>query len=141
MTELITSRDQWLIEYRKQKSSIWVIAELSDGTEVYFKDHKKWLKVKDKCSQEDLYVKAVRLQFRSHVVRLDMEDSEAAYLVRSVMGEVGGPTKHYYTVGKLREGIVYKSRWLVPEKVEDSLDNCFKEAIIYNHAHKTNRQE
>ena len=53
-------------------------------------------------------------------------------------------TKDYYTIGKLVDGVVLKSRWLTPEliveeKIEDSLDNCFEEAIIYNHARKTNR--
>ena len=142
MTEFITSRDGWLAEYRKDKSSIWVIAELSDGTEVYFKNHKRWLDLREKCYEEDLYIHAVRLQYRSHVVKSDLQDADAAYLVRSVMGEVGGPTKQYYTVGKLLDGTMHKSMWVIPElieeeKVEETLDNCFEEAIIYNHARKT----
>ena len=139
MTEFITSRDQWLLEYRKDKESVWVISELSDGSEIYFKDYKKWLEIKSKCEEESLSVEAIRLQYRSHVVRSNTKSSEGVYLVRSIMGEVGGITRNYYTVGKMKKGAVHKSRWLLPELIEeekekDTLDNCFEEAIIYNHA-------
>ena len=146
MTDFITSRDQWLLEYRKDKESVWVISELSDGSEIYFKDYKVWMEVKSKCEEESLSVEAIRLQYRSHVVRSDLGESDAAYLIRSLQGEVGGITRNYYTVGKIKKRAVYKSRWLLPELIEeekekDTLDNCFEEAIIYNHARKPNRKE
>jgi len=73
------------------------------------------------------------------------EDAEALYFVRSVMGAMGMKTKNYFTVGYLKEGIVYKKMWLVPElmvekELEDTLDQCFEEAMLYN-GKKKNREE
>jgi hypothetical protein len=143
MEKYVTNREAWLKEYRKDKESIWVRVILSDGLEIFFKDFKTWLSLRDKCKNDSLSVCMVKLQYRSHVVDIDTADSEAVYLVRAIMGEIGGNSRNYYTVGTLKDNIVYKTRWLVPElveeeKVEETLDNCFEEAIIYNHARKTN---
>jgi len=143
MDQYTTTRDQWLIEYRKDKEAIWIIAVLSDGTEVYFKEYKTWMSLKDTCDSENLYIHSIRLQYRSHVVESDTEDAEAVYLVRSVKGQIGGRTSQYYTIGTLKDGMMCKTRWLIPElaeeeKFEETLDNCFEEAIIYNHARKPN---
>ena len=144
MTDYITTREGWLTEYRKDKKLIWVRVVLSDGREIYFTDYKTWLSIKETCADEKLSVSIVRLQYKSHVETTNVSDADAVYLVRSLMGQIGGETKDYYTIGKLVDGVVLKSRWLTPEliveeKIEDSLDNCFEEAIIYNHARKTNR--
>lgn len=144
MTDYITTREGWLTEYRKDKKLIWVRVVLSDGREIYFTDYKTWLSIKETCADEKLSVSIVRLQYKSHVETTNVSDADAVYLVRSLMGQIGGETKNYYTIGKLVDGVVLKSRWLTPEliveeKIEDSLDNCFEEAIIYNHARKTNR--
>jgi hypothetical protein len=143
MTQYTTSRKEWLLEYRKDKEAIWVRAVLSDGVEIFFKDYSVWLSLQEKCESESLSVCTIKLQYRSHVIEVDTSDAEAVYLVRSVMGEFGGNTRNYYTIGTLQDGVVYKTRWLVPEleaeeKSEETLDNCFEEAIIHNHAHKTN---
>jgi len=143
MEQYVTNREAWLKEYRKDKESIWVRVTLSDGLEIFFKDFKTWLSLRDKCKNDSLSVCMVKLQYRSHVVDIDTADSEAVYLVRAIMGEIGGNSRNYYTVGTLKDNIVYKTRWLVPElveeeKVEETLDNCFEEAIIYNHARETN---
>ena len=144
MTDYITTREGWLTEYRKDKKLIWVRVVLSDGREIYFTDYKTWLSIKETCADEKLSVSIVRLQYKSHVETTNVSYADAVYLVRSLMGQIGGETKDYYTIGKLVDGVVLKSRWLTPEliveeKIEDSLDNCFEEAIIYNHARKTNR--
>ncbi len=146
MEQYVTSRKEWLKEYRKDKEAIWVRATLSDGLEIFFKDYKVWLSLQDKCKNESLSVCTIKLQYRSHVIEVDTSDSEAVYLVRAILGEIGGSSRNYYTVGTLKEGIVYKTRWLVPElveeeKVEETLDNCFEEAIIYNHDKRKNEQE
>ncbi len=143
MNNYITTHEGWLTEYRKDKTCIWVRAGLSDGREIYFKDYKTWLSIKEFCDEEKLSVCSIKLQYKSHVETINVSDAEAVYLVRSLMGQIGGETKNYYTVGRLVDGVVFKSRWLTPElveeeKIEDSLDNCFEEAIIYNHARKSN---
>ena len=53
------------------------------------------------------------------------------------MGQMGAQNKKYYTTGILKNGIVYKKMWLIPELVvekelEDDIEDCFEEALIYN---------
>ena len=144
MNNYITTHKEWLAEYREDKAAIWVRVVLSDGEEIYFKDYKTWLSIVELCADEKLSVCAIRLQYKSHVETINVSDADAVYLVRSLMGQIGGETKNYYTVGRLVDGVMLKSRWLTPElveeeKIEDTLDNCFEEAIIYSHARKSNR--
>ena len=146
MADFITSHEEWLPEYRKNKYAIWIRVVLSNGQEIYFSDYNIWYDIKSKCEGEKLSINCVKLQYSSNVVEIDTSDNDAVYVVRSLKGQIGGETSHYYTVGILRGDVVYKSMWLTPEmiaeeKEEDTLDNCFEEAIIYNHARTTNRQE
>mgnify|MGYP004447780765 FL=1 len=144
MNNYITTHEQWLAEYRNDKRAIWVRVCLSDGTEIWFKEYNTWLDINQTCSDQNLYVNSIKLQYRSHVVETDTRNTEGVYLVRSLMGLIGGSTKHYYTIGIVEGDIVHKTQWLTPElieeeKVEDPLDKCFEEAIIYNHARTSDR--
>jgi len=93
-----------------------------------------------------LFVEELYLQFRSHEVEIDVKDTDAIYLIRSVMGQMGNKTHQYYTTGRLEGGKMHKQMWLIPElivekELSDELDECFEEAIIYNEKAKKNRQE
>lgn len=145
MDNYITSREQWLEEYKKDKSAIWVIVTLSDGKQIWFKDYDVWLEIKAMCEEKLLSVINLSIQFKSHKEEVDIGGAEAVYLIRSLMGQMGGSTRYYYTVGKLKDGVMHKSMWLTPEiieerKEEDSVENCFEEAIIYNHGKRENRE-
>jgi hypothetical protein len=144
MNNYITTHEQWLVEYRKDKRAIWVRVCLSDNREIWFKEYKTWLAIKQTCLDHELSVKTIKLQYRSHVVETDTRETEGVYLIRSLMGLIGGSTKNYYTIGIVDGDLVHKTQWLTPElieeeKVEDPLDKCFEEAIIYNHVRVPNR--
>ena len=114
MTNYITTREEWLEEYRKDKTSIWVRTVLSDGREIFFREYRTWLSIKETCISDSLSVCMIKLQYKSHLEEIDMSDAEAVYLVRSIKGQIGGNTREYYTVGKLVNGVVLKSKWLTP---------------------------
>ena len=146
MDNFITSREQWLEEYKKDKAAIWVIVTLSDGKQIWFKDYDVWMEIKDLCEDNSLDVAGLSIQFKSHKEDTDLSGAEAVYLIRSLMGQMGGTTKYYYTVGKLIKGVMYKSMWLTPEiieerKEEETIENCFEEAIIYNHGKRKKRKK
>ena len=138
MEGFVTSREDWLKEYNKDRRSIWITVSLSDGRKLWFKDHKKWLMLKEAIETSDLSIKGLSIQFKSHVENADVSDADGVYLVRSLMGQMGGDTKYYYTTGRVVGDTVYKSMWLTPEiieerKTEENIEDCFEEAIIYNH--------
>ena len=77
------------------------------------------------------------LQFRSHVEPCDVDNAEAVYFVRSVMGQIGEKSKEYFTVGVLKDDVVHKKMWLKPELIvekeyKDTIEGCFEEATIYH---------
>lgn len=116
---------------------VFVHTTLSNGSEFYFSDYEDWFSIKSMCEDSNLSIEKFELQFRSHVESYDVDNAEAIYFVRSVMGQVGQKSKEYFTVGTLRGDIVYKKMWLKPELIvekeyEDTIESCFEEAMIYN---------
>ena len=140
-------QEKWRDFYRKSnKSKTWVKVMLSDGQHYFFSNHLDWLCVKKECDEKNLKVAEMQLQFRSHCVTIDIdEDTEAVYLVPSVMGRVGMESKNYFTVGLIKKGVMYKNMWLIPELIiekefEDRISNCFTEALIYYEKTQENRE-
>jgi hypothetical protein len=125
---------------------VWVKVMTTDGEHFFFSDYGVWQEVKNHCEKKSVFIEDLHLQFRSHKCIMDVADAEGLYLVRSVMGAMGGQSANYYTVGVLKDKEVHKQMWLVPELVMekemvDNLDQCFEEAIIYNEKKKTNRKK
>ena len=122
------NNEKFLERYRENKTVIWVKVALTNGVEVFFHEYKTWPGLKRYCEDRSVF-KDFRLQFRSHEVKM------------------GGDSKDYYTVGVIKEDIVYKKMWIMPELVEeksyeDDIDSCFEEGIIYDDRKtKKNRQK
>jgi len=139
----IDSHKRWEEEYLKDRYKIWIRAILSDGRELYLPEHRDWVRLKYYCESNHLSVTFVKLQYKSHIVEVDVSEADAVYIIRSLIGQWGADSKHCYTVGKLINGIVHKKMWLTPELVEDQtvsdedpVENCFEEALIYNHEYR-----
>ena len=131
------SNQEWISKYRTNKDAVWIKVKLTNGKQFYHDNFKGWIEVKKICDEEDLFVEELKLSFRSHEISVDLSDAEAIYLITSAMGQIGAETKHYYTTGVLKDGIVYKQMWLIPELVvdkefEENIEECFRQAVIYN---------
>lgn len=133
---------------KKNVSKVFIKVMTSDGRHFFFSDYDEWYTVKDHCYKNSVFIKDLHLQFRSTKCVMDIEnsDSEAIYLVRSALGAIGQPTKNYFTVGFLKDGLVHKEMWLVPELIldkeyTDELSACFEEAFIYHDEKKKNREK
>jgi hypothetical protein len=139
---MITSYEQWLIEYRKDKYKVWIRATLSNNTECYLPDHKEWMQLKEHCAANKLSVIRVGLQYRSNSIEIDTSDTDGVYLVRSLIGMMGETSRQTITIGKLYGTTVKKTLWITPELIEeisteDHIDECFKEALILNYDKET----
>lgn len=135
------NNEKFLEKYREDKTSVWVKLTLSDGSDVFFNDYKVWRSLKKYCQEKSLFVEDFRLQFRSHEIKIDVTDIDGLYFIRSVLGQMGGDTKNYYTVGTIKSGVVRKKMWLIPELIEeksyeDDIESCFEEGIIYDEREK-----
>jgi sensor histidine kinase YesM len=133
--------DKWLEAYRTNKTAIWIRCVLSNDEELFFDKFEGWKDIKKKCESEKLFFKSLSLQYRSHKVDVNISECDGVYLIRSVMGQIGSDTKNYYTFGRIFGNKVKKEMWLVPELIidkefEESIDECFPEAIIYNETQK-----
>jgi len=139
------TEEDWLVEYRKDKSAVWIKARTTDGISHYYSSFDGWLKLKAHCDELKVFPEWLRLQFRSHVVEVDVS-GEGVYLTRALRGRAGGETKQHYMVGTLKNGKVYKKLLSIPElevadTYVDDLSQCFKEALIYNEETRTDREK
>jgi len=131
---------------RKNVSKIFVKVMTTDKKHWFFSDYDVWYEVKDYCEKNSVFIQDLHLQFRSNKCIIDIGECEALYLVRSALGAIGQPTKNYFTVGTLNDGVVHKQMWLTPELIldkqyDDDLSGCFSEAIIYNEQKGKKRKE
>lgn len=140
---------KWAEFYRSEKSNtqfVFIKAMTSDGKHFFCKDYEQWFEIKDHCEKNSVFIQDLHLQFRSNRCIIEVADADAVYVVRSVLGAMGQVTKHYLTIGVLSDGKMMKSMYIVPELIkekeyEDSLSNCFDEALIYHEKKKTLRQK
>jgi hypothetical protein len=142
MKQFIHTHNDWLIEYKKDKTLTWFKVTLSDKLDYYFSNYSDWADIKRICESNKLNVISIGLQYKSNSCNVDTIDADGVYLIRSALGAMGEVTKQTITIGKLYNKIVYKTMWVVPELVEqlndhDVIENCFEEAIIYNDKQKT----
>jgi hypothetical protein len=142
MKQFINTHNDWLIEYKKDKTLTWFKVTLSDKLDYYFSNYSEWADIKRICESNKLNVISISLQYKSNSCNVDTIDADGVYLIRSALGAMGEVTKQTITIGKLYNNIVYKTMWVVPELVEqlndqDVIENCFEEAIIYNDKQKT----
>jgi hypothetical protein len=142
MKQFIHTHNDWLIEYKKDKTLTWFKVTLSDKLDYYFSNYSEWADIKRICESNKLNVISIGLQYKSNSCNVDTIDADGVYLIRSALGAMGEVTKQTITIGKLYNNIVYKTMWVVPELVEqlndqDVIENCFEEAIIYNDKQKT----
>ena len=130
-------KNEWLKHFRRNKTGTWIIIELTNGS-THFRDHfNGWLEIKRICDDENIFIKRLYLKFRSHLVEIDIKDADGLYLVRSILGKIGGKSKEHYTTGVVKGDKVYKKMWMIPELIserdsEDSIERCFEQAIIYD---------
>lgn len=139
---------KWKDHYSKSDyNRTWIKVMTEDGQHFFFSEYDDWYGIQDYCEKNSVFIKDMHLQFRSHKCIMEIpDDTEGIYFVRSVMGAMGMKTKNYFTVGTLKDGVVSKKMWLVPElifekELEDDLDQCFEEAMLYNGKKKKNRKE
>lgn len=139
------NNEEFLKSYTHNKYATWIRCKLTNGEELNLDKHEDWRELKTRCESEKLYFSELCLQYRSHQEQIDIDNSDGVYIVKSVMGQMGGDTRHYFTTGKILGDKVEKKMWLTPELIvdkeyEDEIDSCFEEAIIYDKT-KENRKE
>jgi hypothetical protein len=139
------NKNNFLEKYKQNTTAIWIRCKLTNGEELNLDKHKGWTDLKEKCEEENLYFSELYLQYKSHQEVIDTKDSDGIYIIKSVMGQMGGETRSYYTTGVVKGLKVDKKMWITPELVvdkeyEDEIENCFEEAIIYDKT-KENREK
>lgn len=142
------NNQEFLKKYRTNKTSVWIKIKLTDSQEFYFTAYENWPWIKKICDNKDLFIEEFQLQFRSHEVNINVpQDIDGIYFIRSILGQMGGESKHFYTVGFIYDdGKVKKDMYIIPELVkektyEDDIESCFEEGIIYNVGKKKKNTE
>lgn len=146
---------KWAAFYRSDPSNtrqVFIKVMTTDGKHFFLPvspdgQFTGWMEdVKDHCAKNSVFIQDLHLQFRTNRCIIDVENADALYLVRSVLGALGQQTQNFITVGVMRGDELTKSMYRVPELIKekeylDTLDNCFDEAMIYNEKTQANRKE
>lgn len=128
----------WLEHYRTNKNAVWIKARLCIGEWVYLDDLSDgWTDLVERCNTEDLYIKHISFQFRSHEVTMDLDDIDGIYLTKGCKGQLGGDSTELIIFGKIKDGEVHKDAYIIPDLIidhsyVDSISNCIEEAILYD---------
>lgn len=131
--------DEW-IQDRWESETLW-IAYLSDGTSVWMDDerpemphHSAWVRLKNYCETNNLYVVKIQLKFRSHSEFVYDENSEGYCFRHGVLGSMGNPTRNFFLVGILKNDVVHMYKYSTPELVleeeEDRDISTLEDCII-----------
>jgi hypothetical protein len=126
---------EWLKHYRSNKDAVWIKCHTSDGIDRYMHKMSDWVELVKLSLKSDVFLQSLSIQYRSHEEPLDIVGCDRVYLITSVMGSMGNPSRDYLTFGKVIGDVVEKQMWLIPELIvektyNDTIENCFKEAII-----------
>ncbi len=135
---MLSSYNDWLVEYRKDKYKIWIKVTLSNNQERYFCDYNDWYNIKKYCKDNTVNIDEIGLQYRSNYLGIDAKNCDGVYLVQSIIGVMGEQSKKTYTVGKIYGDTVEKQVFLTPELIEDrsekdSVSSCFEEGLLYHY--------
>ena len=141
----IFEEEGWKEYYRNNPDSrknVWIYVKFSNNSVVFLKDIKEWLTIPSYCKQKSLDVHVIGLQYKSHRETIDCSQSDGAYVVTSLRGQLGADAKQCFTLGKIQGDKVLKELWSTPELTredhfEDSVETCFREALVYNEKTKS----
>lgn len=136
---------KWKKAFFQNKRATWIIITLKNDKEFYITNTDQWTEMKEYCEKHNTFVDKLSIQFKSHRERIDIKDVDGLYFAKSIIGILGAESKNTITIGKVKDGKIHKTMWLVPELIiekeyEDDIENCFQETIIYDKA-KENRKE
>ena len=137
----ITDKKKWSEVFRTNVRATWLIVTLKDGTEYFIDNTNRWHELKRYCDNNKVFLSKLSIQFKSHRERIDITNIDGIYFAKSVIGILGAESKQTYTIGKIKDGVVYKTLWLIPELIiekeyEDHESGCFEESIIYDQKKK-----
>ena len=137
----ITNKEKWSQVFRTNVRATWLIVTLKDGSEYFIDNTDRWHELKRYCDNNNVFLSKLSIQFKSHRETIDIRGIDGIYFAKSVVGMLGAESKNTYTIGKIKNGIVHKTLWLIPELIverefEDYESGCFEESIIYNKAKK-----
>jgi hypothetical protein len=135
--------EEWQSAYQipENRKKIWIYIEFSNNSIIFLDEFKDWLTIQDYCNDHSLNILKLGIQYKTHKVIEDVSTAPSVYLIRSVRAEFGGDTKQCYTIGKVIDGVVHKTNWIIPELTlaftsVDPVEECFEEAIVYNDRQK-----
>tara|TARA_R100000008_G_C3577865_1_gene166419 strand:+ start:1088 stop:1570 length:483 start_codon:yes stop_codon:yes gene_type:complete len=110
------------------KNPLW-IATLSNGEQVYQDDGREgiepasaWVRLKQYCSINDLYIESIKLRNKSHIEELG--SGHDGYFFCKSAGALlfGDMTQHSFVFGTLTGEKLSVRKWRLPELVPESVE-------------------
>jgi hypothetical protein len=135
-----------LDNFIRDKDKTYWTALLSDGRWIYQDDDRPgedepraWVRLQQFCNDNDLYVKQMRITFRTHTET--MPESEEGYFCRNrVLGSLAdgvSKTYYFYSLGPIKDSKIYVDVWMIPEVIKEGTTDIRdiegnEDSIIWN---------
>ncbi len=135
LTRWIVTLDDGIIAYQDDSG----LGEFKPGSNM-----SSWERLQNYCKNNNNYIVAMKLQFRSHTEYLP-SNAEGYFFRRSILGGLGlrdgkqAPDVFYFLAGVLKDGKVVVERWRTPELILETelkdirdpsnYENCGKSLI------------
>ena len=110
------------------KNAIWSVV-LSDGTTVFQDDYRPevypesaWVRLKQYCKETGLYIKSMKVAFRSHEVDVGEEEDGVYFCKGASAFMTSNITNELYIVGTLNDGVLRVEKWKVPELIKEGTE-------------------
>ena len=137
---ICTQIDDWMVDYIENHPR-WEVM-FNNNLKVYQDDLRptpsnSWLKLKDYCEQNSLYIVTMRIGFRDnvHTIESNMDGYYFINAARSYYGSI--KSLKIFVVGFVYGNIVYTSSWQVPEMIkldsdQRNIEGCREYLIMKN---------
>ena len=139
----------WQDKYKtlpeEDRRKVWILLFPESGPTMYLQEFKDWPDVVKYLKDKDIRLEKIGLQFRSHTVEHPVNKSDGVYIAQTAKGSTGGTTIHCFSLGYIKDCIVYRTLYTTPDltpdlQLEDHIDEVIQEALLIYDKEK-NRKE
>jgi len=139
----------WQDKYRSlpepERRNTWILLFPDSGPTMYIQNFKDWPEVILDLKKQNVKLNKIGLQYRSHTVEHEVKNSDGVYIAQTVKGSTGGVTIHCFSLGFVKDNIVYRTLYTTPDltpdlQLEDNVDEVIQEALLIYDKEK-NRKE
>jgi len=145
----LLGKEAWQAKYRSlsepERRKVWITLIPESGLTMYLQNFKDWPEAVLDLKKKNVRLKKIGLQFRSHTVECEVSESDGVYIAQTAKGSTGGATIHCFSLGFVKDNIVYRTLYTTPDltpdlQLEDNIEEVIQEALLIYDKEKNKKE-